>query len=761
MKRDSQLKKRILSGATALIMMLGTAYLPAAPAVFASGTSDSVTVSSETNDAIAVTLQPANVTTEPDRITTFIVSAAGSQLKYQWYFKKDNSDTWVLWKGHTTVKTSATANVTWDGMLVRCEITDSSGNTVTSDAAKVKVNAPLQIVRNPSYTIAQAGEKTAFSVKAVGDGLKYQWYFKKDNSDTWVLWKGHTTARTSATANVTWDGMLVRCEVTDSEGNTVISEPAKIKVNAPLQIVRQPSDTVAVLGEQTEFSVKAVGSGLKYQWYFKKKDLAFWSLWKGHITAVTSAVANKTWESMQLQCIITDSTGASVTTDSITVSVDTPLTIVTQPEDITLDLGSSVTFKAEASGIDVKYRWYYKKVGQADWNKWDERTTPETTAKVNSTWEGMLIKCVITGNVDRTVETVPAKITVNAPLSITTQPTNVCVKIQSKAEFKVAASGIGLKYQWYIKKEGDTAWNKFGNNSSSTVSGISEASWHNMLVKCVISDNVGKKVTSNTITATIDTTGYPSYLVSLLGRNKEAASFVLNYPIRKDSYKGVTFNLTEYKNSKTVPLFMQWDERWGYDKYGTGCIGTSGCGPTALSMVSMYVLKDTTLTPRKMAQFAIKEGYCIPGNGSSWSLMDKGGTKLGMKVTKVSNSEDAIKKQLKKGNPIVAIMGKGYFTTGGHYIVLTDYVDGKIKVNDSNSYINSEKLWKYSDIKGQIRNLWAFSKPATTSNKATPKAASVPAFGVCVCQKKFHNPQKPARVLRHCNLPFNLCGFIL
>ncbi len=607
--------------------------------------------------------------------------------------------------------------------LPRWQTVSAAGTTtsVTQTEQKVKITS------QPSNVTAEPGQKTTFTVRASGSGLKYQWYFKKDSiGAAWTEWAGHTTAVTSASANVTWDGMLVRCEVTDSDGNSVVSEAAKVKIKAPLQIVRQPSDTMAVLGETTVFSVKAVGSGLKYQWYFKKKGLAFWTLWKGHITAVTSAVANTTWEGMQLQCIITDSTGSTVTSRNLTVRVDSPITITAQPKDVTLKLGSSVTFKTEATGLDVRYRWYYKKAGQTEWNKWDDRTTPETTAKVNKTWEGMLIKCVVTGNVNRTQETVPARITVDAPLSITTQPKNVTVKIQKKAEFSIEASGIGLKYQWYIKKDGESLWTKFGKNTSATVSGISEASWHKMNVKCVVSDNVGKKVTSKSITVTIDTSGYPDYLVSLLGRNKEAASFVLNYPIRKDSYKGVTFNLTEYKNSKTVPLFMQWDERWGYDKYGTGCIGTSGCGPTALSMVSMYLLNDTTLTPRKLAQFAIKEKYCVPGAGSSWSLMDKGGVKLGMKVTRVSNSEDAIKKQLKKGHPIVAIMGKGYFTTGGHYIVFTNYVDNKIKVNDSNSYINSEKLWKYSDIKGQIRNLWAFSVPA----KTTSKAAAAPALEV-------------------------------
>ena len=718
MKRKGMLKKRILAGAAALSMLLGMAVLPKAPTVSAAGAWAGSAVTSGANAAITITSQPADVTAEPAQIVTFLVKATGSDLKYQWYVKKDYSDNWVLWNGHTTAKTSAPANVTWDGMLVRCEITDGKGNTVVSDAARVSIQAPLQIVRHPISVSTESGAVTVFTVKAVGSGLKYQWYVKKDYSNDWVLWNGHTTAKTSARANVTWDGMLVRCEITDSQGNAVMSEQTKVTITAPLLIVSQPSDTIAVLGKKTTFSVKALGKGLTYQWYYKKEGFAYWTLWKGHASAITSAVANATWDGMQLQCVITDSTGSSVKTDIITVTIDAPLHILSQPKDMTLDSGSTVTFKAEADGIDLKYCWYIKKAGQTDWRKWDDRTTSETTAKVNDSWEGMLVRCVITGNIDRRIETVPAKITVNAPLSITTQPTDVCVKIQSSAQFKVVASGIGLHYQWYLKKADDTSWSKFGKDSSSVASGKSEASWHNMKVKCVVSDNVGKKVTSKAITVTINTADYPSYLVSLLGRNTEAASFVLNYPIRKDTCKGVTFDLREYKNSKTVPLLMQWDERWGYDKYGAGCIGTSGCGPTALSMVAMYVLNDTTLTPRKTAQFAIKNGYCIPGSGSSWSLMDKGGKKLGMKVTKVTKSEDAIRKQLKKGTPIIAIMSKGYFTTGGHYIVFTDYVDGKIKVNDSNSYINSERLWKYGEIKGQIRNMWAFSKPASSSKKA-------------------------------------------
>ena len=50
------------------------------------------------------------------------------------------------------------------------------------------------------------------------------------------------------------------------------------------------------------------------------------------------------------------------------------------------------------------------------------------------------------------------------------------------------------------------------------------------------------------------------------------------------------------------------------------------------------------------------------------------------------------------------------FTTTGHYIVLRGVKDGEFQVNDPNSVVNSEKLWSYEQIEGQIRNLWVMEK---------------------------------------------------
>ena len=80
--------------------------------------------------------------------------------------------------------------------------------------------------------------------------------------------------------------------------------------------------------------------------------------------------------------------------------------------------------------------------------------------------------------------------------------------------------------------------------------------------------------------------------------------------------------------------------------------------------------------------------------------------KLGLDVTEIPLVEKRIKDNLEVGNPIICAMGRGDFTATGHYIVLIGLEDGKFIVNDPNSVENSQKLWSYEQIQGQIRNLW-------------------------------------------------------
>ncbi len=203
----------------------------------------------------------------------------------------------------------------------------------------------------------------------------------------------------------------------------------------------------------------------------------------------------------------------------------------------------------------------------------------------------------------------------------------------------------------------------------------------------------------------IDLSSYPDDLIELYKKNPEARDFVLHYPENKK--RTFTIDLSEYQDCDTVPLLMQWDERWGYTKYAGELFGLSGCGPTCLSMVAIYLTGNTSLTPKAMAEFAAENGYVSFKNGTSWTLFSEGAEKLGLKATELPLVEQRIIDNLQAGIPIVSVMGPGDFTTTGHFIVMTGYEDGKIKVNDPNRRSNSDKLWEYDRIKDQIRNLWA------------------------------------------------------
>lgn len=201
---------------------------------------------------------------------------------------------------------------------------------------------------------------------------------------------------------------------------------------------------------------------------------------------------------------------------------------------------------------------------------------------------------------------------------------------------------------------------------------------------------------------------YPDSLIQLLDRNPETEAFVTEYPLKKDTKPEV--DLSKYKGSGKVPLFLQWDQQWGYMIYGSDVAGLTACGPVCLSMAAWYLTEDDAYSPDRMIEFASKNGYYSPGNGSSWTLISEGGVKLGFDVTEIPLVESRIVKNLEVDNPIICAMGPGDFTTSGHYIVMVGYENGMIRINDPNSVANSQKLWRYEDIAGQIRNLWVIRR---------------------------------------------------
>lgn len=199
---------------------------------------------------------------------------------------------------------------------------------------------------------------------------------------------------------------------------------------------------------------------------------------------------------------------------------------------------------------------------------------------------------------------------------------------------------------------------------------------------------------------------YPDEMIQLLASNKETKKFVLEYPQKKDIEPEI--NLDKEVGGGSVPRLLQWDQRWGYREYGDGVIGITGCGPTCLSMVYIYLTGDTSMNPYQMAVYSQNNGYYVNGTGTSWELMGNGASNLGLDAVQIPLDENRIIANLEAGNPVICSMGPGEFTKTGHFIVLTEYENGKFKVNDPNSKKRSRHKWSYEDIAESVLNIWVY-----------------------------------------------------
>lgn len=201
---------------------------------------------------------------------------------------------------------------------------------------------------------------------------------------------------------------------------------------------------------------------------------------------------------------------------------------------------------------------------------------------------------------------------------------------------------------------------------------------------------------------------YPDELKWLAENNSETIDFVYAYTARNETRTAI--DLTEQACGDTVPLLLQWDERWGYEKYGDSFMAYSGCGPVSLSMVAVYLRGDASITPLVVADFALENGYRVPGNGSSWTLISEGCKAFGLEAEELPLHEETMKLRLDAGCPIIVVVGPGDFTSSGHFMVITGYDENGFRINDPNSIKNSDMRWSYERIEGQIRNLWAMYK---------------------------------------------------
>lgn len=196
-----------------------------------------------------------------------------------------------------------------------------------------------------------------------------------------------------------------------AKGSTALSLPIDFspisgKATGQIQFIKQSGDATAIQDGIVSLAAAAKGVGLSGKWYFKKTGALGWSLLKGHNELWEYVIADASWDGAQVFCAVHDGKGGQYRTTPVTITVRTPLRIVSEPADVIADAGAVVRFSVKAAGKGrLQYRWYYKKADAVDWSLWKGHNEPTLAAEANDTWQGMQVKCVIFDDSGNSVET--------------------------------------------------------------------------------------------------------------------------------------------------------------------------------------------------------------------------------------------------------------------------------------------------------------------------------------------------------------------
>ena len=179
--------------------------------------------------SVQIVTQPKSVTAVNGATASVRVVASGDGLTYKWYYKSKGQTSFSLTTSFTGNSYNVQMNASRAERQVYCVITDAYGNSVKTDTVTLYMGNPLKITAQPQSVTAPNGATAKVTVKATGDGLTYQWYFKGANS-MYYQKSSQTTATYTTTMTEARNGYQLYCVITDANGVSVTSNTVTISI---------------------------------------------------------------------------------------------------------------------------------------------------------------------------------------------------------------------------------------------------------------------------------------------------------------------------------------------------------------------------------------------------------------------------------------------------------------------------------------------------------------------------------------------------
>lgn len=202
-------------------------------------------------------------------------------------------------------------------------------------------------------------------------------------------------------------------------------------------------------------------------------------------------------------------------------------------------------------------------------------------------------------------------------------------------------------------------------------------------------------------------------LAGLVRRREEERKLFLEEMKTEDKYKMI--KPVDYKQN---------DSKWGGLSYAVdgekSTIKSAGCGPTSLADV-LAAIVSPYIDPVTLAAWARYHNYKVKNSGTSYSFFEPCAKAYGVTVRRLNTTSiygipwngihDKALAELKNGNWLIACMGKGNWTSSGHYVVAYGYENGYVYINDPASTKASRAKNTWELFKSQVKYYWAVEVP--------------------------------------------------
>ncbi len=225
-----------------------------------------------------------------------------------------------------------------------------------------------------------------------------------------------------------------------SEDSTILFQPKP----PPLSVSISPTSVVMDVGQSVTF-VSSVSGGTTphtYQWYLDDAPVS-------SATAPTWTFFPTSPGTYEVYMNVTDTVGMTAQSNTVSVTVNPPLTVSISPTTIVMNLGQSVTFQSTISGgtPPYTYQWYLNDIAIPDATSYNWIFTPTSSGFY-------LVHLRVTDDVDISRESDSASVTVRGRLKALFTYSPVYPYINETVTFNASAStpngGVISNYTWFF-----------------------------------------------------------------------------------------------------------------------------------------------------------------------------------------------------------------------------------------------------------------------------------------------------------------------